>query len=456
MRQVVAGAALLAAGCMVSVVQAAAPVRGYDPVKDDGIQTLPLYMVALQETVRPQYGYLGLSPELVTQSFIINPVPGISPAAGIVGGALGGALANAMVRAEAMAIARENWQWANNGQCRIDTRDPLEPALVQALQQVGMPAPRQHVVLEGGKLEDHFDPTLAHQLISHSSSLTPDMTALLTTVRVEGWSDKARSRHQADWVNVLQVLSTPMWLDGKQAHDTDYLKQQLDHWYAGTGNAATFVDNDCDANNSTIRLTWANARALGLVPDSDKRSDGNISFSSAFAWDFNPNDGVTAGTFDFIGVAAHEIGHALGFISGVDVLDLNRSGNFSDALFTYISPTDVFRCSPESKAAGADIDWAADNRTKYFSLDNCTTTLSVFSEGRTYGDGQQASHWKDNRDIGILDPTAGRGELLAISQMDLMMFDAIGWDVPEPASIALFSLGAAALAGSRRRKQKQA
>ena len=238
MRQVVAGAALLAAGCMVSVVQAAAPVRGYDPVKDDGIQTLPLYMVALQETVRPQYGYLGLSPELVTQSFIINPVPGISPAAGIVGGALGGALANAMVRAEAMAIARENWQWANNGQCRIDTRDPLEPALVQALQQVGMPAPRQHVVLEGGKLEDHFDPTLAHQLISHSSSLTPDMTALLTTVRVEGWSDKARSRHQADWVNVLQVLSTPMWLDGKQAHDTDYLKQQLDQWYAGTGNAA--------------------------------------------------------------------------------------------------------------------------------------------------------------------------------------------------------------------------
>jgi hypothetical protein len=223
---------------------------------------------------------------------------------------------------------------------------------------------------------------------------------------------------------------------------------------AGTGSAQTFVDNDCDANNSTIRMTWANARALGLVPDSDKRSDGNVTFSTAFAWDFNPTDGVTAGAFDFIGVATHEIGHALGFISGIDTLDANRTGNFPDSAFTFIAPADVFRCSPESVAAGANIDWAADSRTKYFSLDNCTTSLTTFSLGRTNGDGQQASHWKDNLGIGILDPTAARGELLAISNMDLTLFDAIGWDVPEPASIALFSLGAFALAGSRRRKQK--
>ena len=44
-------------------------------------------------------------------------------------------------------------------------------------------------------------------------------------------------------------------------------------------------------------------------------------FSSAFSFDFNPDDGVTAGQMDFIGVAIHEIGHALGFISGVDTYD---------------------------------------------------------------------------------------------------------------------------------------
>jgi hypothetical protein len=222
---------------------------------------------------------------------------------------------------------------------------------------------------------------------------------------------------------------------------------------AGVGNAATFVDNDCDANNSRIRMTWANARALGLTAAHDSTIDGNISFSTLFSWDFNPYDGVDATSFDFIGVATHEIGHALGFVSGVDTMDGNRSSNIPDSAFTYIAPADVFRCSADSRAAGADIDWSADKRDKFFSFDHCNSQIARFSTGVTWGDGRQASHWKDNEHLGILDPTAGRGEFLEISMLDLQMYDAIGWNVvPEPSSIALMLLGIAGLAGIRRRK----
>jgi hypothetical protein len=99
---------------------------------------------------------------------------------------------------------------------------------------------------------------------------------------------------------------------------------------------------------------------------------------------------------------------------------------------------DLFRFSQSSIANGKGvIDWAANTTDKYFSINGGIKKIASFSTGQIYGDQQQASHWKDDLGIGIMDPTAAPGELLEISQQDQQLLDVIGWDrtaAPEPSS----------------------
>ena len=211
----------------------------------------------------------------------------------------------------------------------------------------------------------------------------------------------------------------------------------------GYTDLSTRVDNDGGVNNSTLAITKASAKALGLTTDVNGAAinygsvDGSITFSSDFAFDFNPTDGVDANAFDFIGVAIHEIGHALGFVSGVDTYDARTAPGQTTAANlrsvegnVVVSQLDLFRYS-----SYGNLDWSTQN-TPYFSIDAGLSQLfgdSRFSTGTLNGDGRQASHWKDSAaglpQLGILDPTSGRGQLQEVTALDLAAYDAIGYNI---------------------------
>ncbi len=203
--------------------------------------------------------------------------------------------------------------------------------------------------------------------------------------------------------------------------------------------AGTGIDNTAPGRfapdgtpiSQRVALTSANIKAF-TGSNSVASRDARIQFSSAFNFDFDPTNGITAGSYDFIGVAIHEIGHALGFISGAD--DFNYSQGYTGPTDSdwWAYGLDMFRYADSLSGPTLNIQPGAN---AYFSIDggNSAFMNGYFSTGEDYGDGWQASHWKAPGTctglLGMMNPYLCNGRQTIVTALDLAAFDAIGWNL---------------------------
>ncbi|MHA6722096.1 NF038122 family metalloprotease [Sphingomonas sp. RS2018] len=251
----------------------------------------------------------------------------------------------------------------------------------------------------------------------------------------------ASSTVDASAVATLRPLTTDIFGDTSAVTARTNALNATNNGYLDT---ATRIDSDGSQNSSTISMNSSLGKAMGFTSDVFGNPltavDGSVQFSTGFAFDFDPTDGIDSDKFDFIGVAIHEIGHALGFRSGVDVVDSYTSpGGTARFAGTALQPAlegqtimtqlDLFRYGE----AGL-LDWTTQGQA-YFSIDGGVSQLygdSRMEMGRLNGGrGRQASHFYDSAanvpQIGVMDPTSGYGQMQEITALDIAAFDAIGW-----------------------------
>jgi hypothetical protein len=190
-------------------------------------------------------------------------------------------------------------------------------------------------------------------------------------------------------------------------------------------------------NTSTIFVASPVLRALGGInpvasPETEPYGGApKIGFNSAFGFDFDPSDGITGNRTDFDAVAVHEIGHVLGIGSEVGVRELNSSQP------VYVTVWDLYRFRPATANlntfATAQRILSSGGLQVQFN-GGAELGLSTGRPDGSGGDGNQASHWRDDLSvsanyIGIMDPSINRNTRETMTANDMNAIDSLGYTI---------------------------
>lgn len=196
------------------------------------------------------------------------------------------------------------------------------------------------------------------------------------------------------------------------------------------------IPTDIGAVNTVLAASPL-LRALGALPpdaSTDTTTPGSapkIAFNSGFQFDFDPSDGITGGRTDFDAVAVHEMGHALGFNSETGARELDAARPL------FMSVWDLYRFRPGianlANFGTAQRILSSGGNQSYFS-GGSEHQLSTGKPDGTGGDGEQASHWKADEQIGghsffigIMDPTIAPNVRETMTANDQEAIDYLGY-----------------------------
>jgi hypothetical protein len=153
------------------------------------------------------------------------------------------------------------------------------------------------------------------------------------------------------------------------------------------------------SNGKGIFVSVAQSIAWGLTSGSPTEIEGYAGFSSTLPFTYNPANGIASGTYDFVGVALHELTHALG----------------RNVMSAWLTPIDLLSYESNGKLDTNSAD------SRYLSLDAGKTALAALDA---------SSDPADFAGFTALDPfTAliGSGTLFAWTALDSRLMDILGY-----------------------------